>query len=146
MHRQPLLAGGQAWALGDGPALQDAVKFQPQVPVQPARVVALERRAWWRWIEYAPPAGSGGGVGAGFPRGFATRFGAGFGSGVRSKSRLRAYSPSGFLRALGFAVFFRAVLGRTVILSRNYACGSRAYHIHVGFKSPKIHGTAHGGA
>src|SRR5579871_5488274 len=88
-------------------------------------------------MENAPPDGSGAATGAGFADAFGAGLAAGFGSGVRPKSRLRAYSPSGLVLALGFAVFFRAVLWRTVILNRNCAYGGRAYDIDVCFKSSK---------
>src|SRR5579871_3928200 len=40
-HREPLLAEREAWAARDCPALEDAVKLEPQVVVEPARGVFL---------------------------------------------------------------------------------------------------------
>ena len=42
---KPLLAGHQARAAGDGPALQDPVELKPQVVMQPRRVVLLHAEA-----------------------------------------------------------------------------------------------------
>src|SRR5258707_15746518 len=42
LHRQPLLAGHQAGAAGDRPALQHAVELEPQVVVETARRMLLD--------------------------------------------------------------------------------------------------------
>src|SRR5262249_60370950 len=39
--RQPLLADDQAWPAGHRPALERAVKLEPQIVMNPARVVLL---------------------------------------------------------------------------------------------------------
>ena len=42
LHRQPLLAGDQAWSASDGPALHYAVELEPQVVVEAAGGVLLD--------------------------------------------------------------------------------------------------------
>jgi hypothetical protein len=37
-----LVGGVQAWALGDGPAFQDAVEFEPEIVVETGRIVFLD--------------------------------------------------------------------------------------------------------
>src|SRR5688500_14784179 len=41
MHREPLLAGNEARAAGHRPALHHAVKFKPQIVMQPGRGMLL---------------------------------------------------------------------------------------------------------
>src|SRR5437762_10325398 len=42
LHRQPLLAGDQAWSARDGPALHHTVELEPQVVVEAAGGVLLD--------------------------------------------------------------------------------------------------------
>jgi hypothetical protein len=104
VHREPLLAGRQARASGHGPAFEDSVEFESQIPVQPPRLVPLDREGEADGFRGEARAGvSGGFAGSCAARFVARRMGAG--SGVRAKSRLWAYSPSGALRAFVAAVF-----------------------------------------
>src|ERR1700759_4061 len=41
LHGKPLFAGIEAWSAGAGPALHNAIEFQPQIVMQPSRRVLL---------------------------------------------------------------------------------------------------------
>ena len=45
MDGKSLLAGHEAWAAGDRPALQDAVELKPQVILEPRRIMLLHAEA-----------------------------------------------------------------------------------------------------
>ena len=45
VDRQALLAGNEARSAGDGPAFQDAIEFEPQVVMEPARIMLLDAKA-----------------------------------------------------------------------------------------------------
>ena len=55
---EPLVVGIEARAARDGPALHDAVEFQPQVVVQPGRVMLLDDIAVRRRRAGSRPRGS----------------------------------------------------------------------------------------
>src|SRR5580693_3540216 len=45
LDREPLLAGDEARAAGHRPALQDAVQFEPEIVMEPPRIVLLHDEA-----------------------------------------------------------------------------------------------------
>ncbi len=45
LDRQPLISGIERWAAGDRPGFHDAVPFESQVVVQPARCMALHHES-----------------------------------------------------------------------------------------------------
>src|SRR5690348_17329841 len=54
-HRQPVLAGVEARSLGYGPALEDAVELEPEIPVQPRGLVLLDDEAVALALELTAP-------------------------------------------------------------------------------------------